>query len=135
MTEIAIAATIFNEARGESSAGRQAVKAVIQNREAYTCPKKGCGRNHNLAEWRNSTIFHGYATARPNVPAAEEAIWQECVNLASRSVSVRIIPKVQLTSKEVVLVLDFKVPPLLACISLLEKLLRRLDIHNFKELQ
>jgi hypothetical protein len=26
MTEIAIAATIFNEARGESSAGRQAVK-------------------------------------------------------------------------------------------------------------
>jgi hypothetical protein len=86
MTEIAIAATIFNEARGESSAGRQAVKAVIQNREAYTCPKKGCGRNHNLAEWRNSTIFHGYATARPNVPAAEEAIWQECVNLASRRV-------------------------------------------------
>jgi len=48
MTEIAIAATIFNEARGESSAGRQAVKAVIQNREAYICPKEGCGRNHNL---------------------------------------------------------------------------------------
>ena len=89
MTEIAIAVTIFNEARGESSAGRQAVKAVIQNREAYTCPKKGCGRNHNLAEWRNSTIFHGYATARPNVPAVEEAIWQEYVNLASRSVSER----------------------------------------------
>jgi spore germination cell wall hydrolase CwlJ-like protein len=40
MADIAISATIFNEARGESSAGRQAVKAVIQNRVAYACPKK-----------------------------------------------------------------------------------------------
>jgi len=50
MTEIAITATIFNEARGESSAGRQAVKAVIQNREAYTCPKEGCGRNRIIVQ-------------------------------------------------------------------------------------
>lgn len=87
MADIAIAATIFNEARGESSAGRQAVKAVIQNRVAYACPKKGCGKNHNLGEWRSTAIFHGYATSKPNVPPAEEAIWQECVNLASRTVS------------------------------------------------
>ncbi len=57
--DIAVAATIFNEGRGETSAGRQAIKAVIQNREGYACPRPGCGSNHGLGDWRKPSVFHG----------------------------------------------------------------------------
>ncbi len=72
--DLEIAATIFNEARGESSAGRQAVAAVIYNRQNYSCPK--CKSNHGLSNWRNKKAFHGYSSSKPNVPQAEIKIWE-----------------------------------------------------------
>lgn len=82
-----IAATIFNEARGEGPAGQQAVKAVIQNRMMYSCPRSGCGNNHGLANWRNTSIFHGYSSTKPNVPPEEQRIWENCERLSRENVS------------------------------------------------
>ena len=87
MGDVAVAATIFNEARGESPAGRQAVKAVIQNREGYRCPFKNCGKNHGLSDWRKTSVFHGFSASKPNVPEAEKKVWDECVQLASKTVA------------------------------------------------
>lgn len=84
-TETEIAATIWHEARGEGSDGMRAVRAVIQNREKYKCSK--CGSNHGLGNWRSTTIFHGYSSTKPNVPPAEERIWQECLSLARSCVA------------------------------------------------
>jgi len=80
--DISVAATIFNEARGESKAGRQAVVAVIRNRTKYSCSK--CSNNHGLGTWKSTNIFHGYAASKPNVPKAEECIWDECVEFAKQ---------------------------------------------------
>jgi hypothetical protein len=84
---MAIAATIYNEARGEPPEGRQAVKAVIQNRMSYKCPHKHCGYNHKLHEWRSTSVFHGYSTTEPDVPEAEKPIWRHCKRLAGEIVA------------------------------------------------
>lgn len=79
-----VAITIYNVAKGEGPEGRKAIKALIQNREHFSCPK--CHQNHNMKRWRNEQTFHKYTTTPPKVPAAEQSIWRECKMLAGQTV-------------------------------------------------
>lgn len=78
-----IAETIWREARGESSKGREAVASVIVNRmkERKLTGSGVCLQHKQFSCW-NGVDASGKPWTGKRLTASEIAVWQECVKLA-----------------------------------------------------
>ena len=87
-----IAATIFDEAKGEKTKGREAVASVIVNR-AKTKRYKGNPAAVCTAKYQFSGWNKGYINVDLNSKAHKE-IWEECKDLAKQIVNNQFTPTI-----------------------------------------
>lgn len=84
-----VAATIWDEARGEGFEGRQYVASVIWNRAKGDGSKMRavCAKRKQFSGWKD-----GKAPSVVRVNAQDEEIWKECLAFARALVNERFTP-------------------------------------------